>query len=335
MKEGRTSMPNVQRLETDKMGIVYEIKNDSGVKLVTSPEGARLLDWVVPVDGGRDLVVGYDTIKGHQEARYYGATIGPVAGRIAGTHFTIDGKEYQTEDNDGGNTLHGGSKGLDTDTWAAETFETATAAGVIYRTHREDGAGGFPGNVDYTVTYTLENDDSFTITYDAQTDQPTLFNPTNHGYFNLTGDTRNPIDDHLVQINAEYVAETNPDVTTTGRKHAVADTKFDFREARKVGTTLLDDPFLLDHTQDWDLKVTSPDEKVAITVTTDRPAVVIYTTREGEAGSPMKTGPFANHGGMAIETQGVPGTEKYPQFGDIVLRPETPYHSVTRYQAIY
>ena len=29
----------------------------------------------------------------------------------------------------------------------------------------------------------------------------------------------------------------------------------------------------------------------------------------------MKTGPFANHGGMAIETQGVPGTEKYPQFG--------------------
>ena len=77
-----------------------------------------------------------------------------------------------------------------------------------------------------------------------------------------------------------------------------------------MGTTLLDDPFLLDHTQDWDLKVTSPDEKVSITVTTDRPAVVIYTTRDGEEGAPMKTGPFANHGGMAIETRGVPGTEK-------------------------
>ena len=52
-----------------------------------------------------------------------------------------------------------------------------------------------------------------------QTDQPTLYNPTNHGYFNLTGDTRNPIDDHMVQINAEYVAETNPDVTTTGKNN--------------------------------------------------------------------------------------------------------------------
>lgn len=77
------------------MGTVYEVENDSGVKLVTSPEGARLLDWIVPIDGGRDLVVGYDTIAGHQKARYYGATIGPVAGRIAGTRFTIDGKSIK------------------------------------------------------------------------------------------------------------------------------------------------------------------------------------------------------------------------------------------------
>ena len=88
-------MPSVQQRETEKMGTVYEVENDSGVKLVTSPEGARLLDWIVPIDGGRDLVVGYDTIAGHQKARYYGATIGPVAGRIAGTRFTIDGKSIK------------------------------------------------------------------------------------------------------------------------------------------------------------------------------------------------------------------------------------------------
>ena len=115
-------MPSVQQRETEKMGTVYEVENDSGVKLVTSPEGARYWIGSCPIDGGRDLVVGYDTIAGHQKARYYGATIGPVAGRIAGTRFTIDGKEYQTEDNDNGNTLHGGFKGLDTDTWKAETF---------------------------------------------------------------------------------------------------------------------------------------------------------------------------------------------------------------------
>ena len=47
-------MPSVQQRETEKMGTVYEVENDSGVKLVTSPEGARLLDWIVPIDGGRD-----------------------------------------------------------------------------------------------------------------------------------------------------------------------------------------------------------------------------------------------------------------------------------------
>jgi len=71
---------------------------------------------------------------------------------------------------------------------------------------------------------------------------------------------------------------------------------------------------------------------VQLTVTTDRPAVVIYTTGEGEAGASMNTGPFANHGGMAIETQGVPGSEKFTHFGEIVLRPEEPFRAVTMYQ---
>ena len=325
-------MPNVKQITSEKMGTIYELSNDSGTIVRLSPEGARLLDWVVPVEEGRDIVVGFDTIEGHRQARYYGATIGPVAGRIAGTRFEIDGQEYQTEDNDGGNTLHGGSKGLDTDIWIAATFEEADNVGVIFTTTRQDGDGGFPGNVRYQVTYTLTNDNELLLAYDANTDKATLFNPTNHGYFNLTGDTQQPIDDHLVQINAEHVAETNDDVTTTGEKTPVAGTKFDFRQERPMGTTMLDDPFLLDHTQEWDLKVTSPDQKVQLTVTTDRPAVVIYTTGEGEAGASMKTGPFANHGGMAIETQGVPGSEKFTHFGEIVLRPEEPFHSVTTYQ---
>lgn len=333
VKERRNmQMTSVKQLTSDTMGTIYELTNESGTIVRVSPEGARLLDWVIPIEEGRDIVAGYDSIQGHIDARYYGATIGPVAGRIAGTRFVIDGTEYETEDNDDGNTLHGGFKGLDTDTWLAETFEEANSAGVIFTTNRTDGTGGFPGNVRYQVTYTLSNDHELSIAYDAVTDQATLFNPTNHGYFNLTGDTQQAIDGHLVQINAQHVAETNDDVTTTGEKTAVTGTKFDFTNEREIGDTILDDPFLLDHDQAWDLQVTSPDQKVRLTVTTDRPAVVIYTTGTGEVGAAMKTGPMANHGAMAIETQGVPGTENYSQFGDISLRPDTPFHSVTTYR---
>ncbi len=98
---------------------------------------------------------------------------------------------------------------------------------MIFTTTRQDGDGGFPGNVRYQVTYTLTNDNELLLAYDANTDKATLFNPTNHGYFNLTGDTQQPIDDHLVQINAEHVAETNDDVTTTGEKRLSQAIKFD------------------------------------------------------------------------------------------------------------
>lgn len=328
-------MPEIIEKETEKMGLVYEIKNDNGVHLVTSPQGARLISFLVPVDGQRELIVGYDSIENHRKKRYYGATIGPVAGRISKAAFTIDHQTYQTESNEKGNTLHGGYHGLDTETWAVEIFQTEQEAGVIYRTNRKDGDYGFPADVAYQVAYTLRNDNSFTISYDAVADKATLFNPTNHSYFNLTGDPKIAIDTHLLEVHAQNIAETNEDVTTTGEAAAVANTAFDFRTARPIGDTLLDTPFLLDHDQKEDLILKSPDQKVTLTVKTDTSAVVLYTTGDDEVGEPMKNGPMAYHGALAIEPQHAPGAEKYPRFGDIVLRPNKPHHSETMYQVFF
>lgn len=329
-------MPKISKHITADRGVIYEAENENGIKLVTSPSGARLLDLLVPIDGQlRDLVVGQKTLEDLKANRYFGATIGPVAGRIAGASFTIDGKVFETEDNDHGNTLHGGFHGLDTETWKAETFQSAESAGVVYTCKRSDGDYQFPGNTFYQVTYTLFNDHSFTIQYGATTDRPTLFNPTNHGYFNLSGDPAQPIDTHSLQVFATTVAKTNPDVTTTGEKLAVAETKFDFRHPMLIGKTQLDDPFLLDHDHDVDLILTSPDKKVSLSIKTDEPAIVLYTTGENEANTQVKNGLLAARGAIAIEAQGVPGSEQYSHYGDIVLRPEQSYRSTTKYQIQY
>lgn len=325
-------MVNVQKLENENYGTYYLIENKNNVRLAVSPQGARALDWIIPVDGeDRDLLVGFKTIAEHKKARYYAATIGPVAGRITGASYNIDGTEYQTQDNDGGNTLHGGFEGYDTKDWSAEVFEEGDKAGVIFTLEHPDGENGFPGNVVSKVKYSLDDDNNYQIEYTATTDKPTLYNPTNHGYYNLTGSPVNSINEHTLKVGAKQVAETNPDVTTTGNKVDVAGTKFDFVEGRKIGDTYLDDPFILDHEQTPDLVLTSPDEKVRLEIETTAPAVVIYTTGASEAGMQMKHGEMADHGGIAIEPQGIPGTEKYSQFGDIILRPENPFHSKTTY----
>ncbi len=64
------------------------------------------------------------------------------------------------------------------------------------RPHRQRGAGadhpdgdqGYPGKVDATVTYSLDEAGSLTIAFEAKTDKPTVINMTNHGIWNLNGE---------------------------------------------------------------------------------------------------------------------------------------------------
>ena len=49
--------------------------------------------------------------------QYFGATVGRYANRIARGKFTLDGREYTLETNDGPNHLHGGVHGLDKVLW--------------------------------------------------------------------------------------------------------------------------------------------------------------------------------------------------------------------------
>ena len=62
---------------------------------------------------------------------------------------------------------------------------------------------GFPGNATYTVTYTLTEDRELRLDYTGLSDADTIFNPTNHSYFNLAGhDAGLSAMEHKIWINA-------------------------------------------------------------------------------------------------------------------------------------
>ena len=118
--------------------------------------------------------------------------------------------------------------------WEAETFQTAHTVGVKLTHSSEDGDGGYPGNLNTTVTYTLTNQNELIIDYSATTDKTTALTMTNHSYFNLSGNLAETIQNHIVTMDSDEFVELDEELIPTGKKIDVTDTPFDFRQGRKI-----------------------------------------------------------------------------------------------------
>ena len=105
---------------------------------------------------------------------YLGVTAGPVANRIRGARFELDGRRYDLEPNEGPNQLHGGPTGFSHKPWDAETVvdDDGVTREVRFMLHRPDGEGGYPGNLDVMVGYRLEGS-RLRYRWTASADAPT------------------------------------------------------------------------------------------------------------------------------------------------------------------
>ncbi|MFV0559433.1 MAG: aldose epimerase family protein [Enterococcus sp.] len=313
------------------------LTNQSGMKLAVSDLGARIVHLQVPVkDGMRELVLGFDSAEEYQtKDAYIGASIGRVAGRIRDGKFKIGQESYQVEvDPETGHTLHGGTPGFEEKKWTYTCISGANETSVIFSMTSPDGEHGFPGNLDVEVRYTLTNDNVWRIQTRGLSDKDTLFNPTNHVYFNLTGDVTQTVGEHTLWVNAKQYAPLRKDSIPTGELVAVADSAFDFTKPRKLQEMFddtsfkqkqlvdgIDHPFFLRESglETSAAKLISPDELVSVTVETTEPSVVIFTANFGENTPEMHGEKLANHGGITFETQEAPGSEQFESFGNILL----------------
>ena len=221
---------------------LYTVTNSRNTVLKLTDMGAVWVSMNVRDKNGAydDVVLGLESGEEYETRSYdaFGATVGRNANRIYGHRFVLNGKEYDLADNDSGKNLHSGPDMYYTRLWKGRFVCGEEGEGVEFSLFSPDGDQGMPGNLKVSVTYTLTEDDSVIIDYKAICDMDTVFNMTNHSYFNLGGHKSGSIDGHEVQINAKKF--------TFGTEGRVADdslyggdgTDLDFGKPRIIGDGL-------------------------------------------------------------------------------------------------
>ena len=218
-----------------------ELSNSTGMSVRIIALGAAIQSITVPDRGGarEDVVLGYDSPRDYAAKRqYFGATVGRYANRIAHGKFTLDGHQYQLETNDGTNHLHGGVHGLDTVLWKFDEVTRGPPGRVVLSHVSPDGAGGYPGNLTITATYTLNERNELAVEYRARTDKPTIVNITNHSFFNLAG--KGDVLGHRLGLFADSYTPVDATLIPTGERRSVEATPFDFRRPRAIGEFIRD-----------------------------------------------------------------------------------------------
>ena len=331
---------------TTKSGQAVEKYTLSAGKLTAEviTYGATVVALRVPDRSGTpvDVVLGYSCLSGYEDnGGYLGAMVGRCANRIAGASFTIDGVRYALEANEGSKQLHGGPHGYSSCVFKGEiTGESAVTMSYV----EPDGANGYPGTMEVSVTYRL-TENGLSIQYRASCDKPTYCNLTNHSYFNLNGGGN--CLGHLLWIKADSFTPIDAQSIPVSLSTPVAGTPFDFTVEKPLGQDIsADDPqialvggydhnFLLGNSEDVRCVARLTGEKSGIVMETwtCQSGVQLYTSNGLVTDGQTKGGsPYGKWEAVCLETQLPPDSPNHPEWGDVVLRPGQIYESTTEYR---
>lgn len=336
-----------EKIIDGKQTHLYTLKNKAGMTLTMTNFGGRVVNLLVPDSAGKmiDVSVGLGSVEDYIKSteRYYGATIGRYGNRIAKGHFSLDGKQYTLATNNAPNTLHGGKKGYQDVVWDAKKLNDQ-ALELTYLS--KDMEEGFPGNLRIKVTYTLTDDNSLKIDYEATTDKTTVVNLTNHAYFNLNGEGSGTILNHSVQFNADNYTPVDSTLIPTGKIEPVKGTPFDFTKPETIGARINDDNQQLKNGKGYDhnFVLNKHDMKMPVALVkgdktgivmeiyTEEPGLQFYSGNFMQSKNTMKYGEKDDYRtAFAMETQHYPDSPNQPQFPSTVLKPGETY----RTQSIY
>ena len=329
---------------------LYTLKNGPTTMQVTN-YGGRVVSLFTPDRDGKlvSIVVGHDNAQDYVTPpgeRYLGASVGPVANRIGKARFEVDGVEYNTTPNDNVfNTLHGGLKGIDHRVW--DVVDVSESAIVLHYIH-PDGEEGFPGNLDITMTYSLDDEGAFHVDFKATTDKATPVNLTHHPFFCLRGEGVGSVNEYEMWIKASRYIPIDQWSIPTGEIAPVDGTPFDFRDGHIIGLTIGADVEQLHNGHGYDhnwcidkdtdgvelvARVTDPVSGRFVEVLTDQPGLQVYT---GNFFMGMEKGANGNKLGfrssIALEAQRWPDSVNNPSFTPCILRPGETYTSSTVYR---
>lgn len=318
---------------------------DGRVRITISNYGATLVDfaWLTSAGEWCSIILHSDNLQDYlNTADYIGATVGRVAGRIAQGTFSLNGQEYHIPLNEPAAANHGGPQSFNTRIW---TVREVASDHITLTLLSPAGDNGFPGAVEASVTYALHDGD-MVMTYQATTDAPTLFNPTNHAYFNLTGQFDRPLGAQQLQIDSDVVAALGTDHLPTGELLPVKGTTLDFRNLHALTEVMaeyndqtrlvagIDHAYLLNQPSTADrpqTRLCDPESGLVLTLTTSADAIVVYTANMFDENRQFGSFPMVPHSALTLEAQQLPDAIHHENFGSITLTPDQPYRQETRY----
>ena len=324
---------------------LYTLVNGSGMQVNIATYGATIVNLLTPDRAGHlaDVALGFGAIEPYfTQSPYFGATVGRYANRIAKGRFAIDGKTVQLAKNDGPNHLHGGLKGFDKQLWTAQVLKQSPPT-VRFSRLSPDGEEHYPGNLQVSVTFTLTDRNELRMRYEAQTDQPTVVNLTNHTYFNLAGAGNGNILGHQVSIHASHYTPIDKTFIPTGEIRSVAGTPMDLRKFTTIGANIEavgGQPAGFDHNYVLDrcpvirpalaAEVFEPRSGRMLKVYTDQPGIQFYTGNFLDGTIRGKRGKvYHQHDAFCLETQHFPDSPNHPNFPSTLLKPGQAYRTTT------
>lgn len=313
----------------------YVLTNDNGVQAGILNFAGLLQSFKVPTkDGGKaDMVLTSENLDEFTGNGFCtNRLIGRVAGRIGGGEFKIDGNEYHVEQNEGKNTLHGGKNGFYSHVWHVDdTKLTDDAVSITLSLTLTEEMDTFPGTMHVKATYTLSNDDTLSLKLSATSDADTLFNPTNHTYWNLSKASATTIDNMKLYVNSKNHLAVDDGKIPTGEKIANAGTPFDFSTPTKLADALkpmadtkengFDDIWEVEPSLDKPVAtLEDPESGRKMSLYSDRNGLVMYTMNSDDP-TVYNHGEVHPHNGIAMEAQTLSDTPHHPEFGNIDLHP--------------
>jgi aldose 1-epimerase len=348
----------------------YTLSNNKGMSVAILTYGGIIQSLTVPDRRGQEdnVTLGFATLPEYlsdayvKSNPYFGAIIGRYGNRIGGAQFVLDGNTYTLDNNNGPNTLHGGFVGFDKVNWP--NAQTSQGAGTVsLKLSRPSPAGegcnpsldpppvcttGFPGNLQVSVTFTLDNKNNLRFDYAATTDAPTVLNLTNHSYWNLAGEGSGTIYDHQLQLNAPAFTPVDATLIPTGEIRPVAGTPFDFTRFHAIGERIRGNDqqlvFGRGYDHNWVLaspshpglnlaaRLFDPSSGRLLTILTKEPGIQFYSgnfldgTLYGTSGRQYRQGD-----GLALETQHFPDSPNKANFPSTRIDQTHPYSTTTVY----
>lgn len=349
--EKRSFIPSVTvsdygRLSSGELINQYRLATKN-IRINVINYGGIITHIEVPDKKGKfaDVVLGYDNLIDYEHKnRFFGAIVGRYANRISNGQAIIDGKTVQLNTNRPPHQLHGGQKGFDKVVWQAETSMSDNTATITLSYTSLAGEEGYPGTLQVKVIYQVTNQGQLSVTYQATTDKTTIYNPTQHTYFNLSG-TSNTMLDHTLTLNAQQFVELNKESVPTGELLSVNDTPFDFLSEKTIGRDINANHSQINIGKGYDHffvakpargslsllgTLYEPTSGRKMTVETTEVGAQLYSANYlNETVIGKNQAVYQQRQGICIETGQMPNAPAEPNFTTVLVKPSNPFTSQT------